>query len=52
MIHMTPQSEAAARAHERGASSNLSSGQEEWFYCIMVPIVVVGWVLLFIYVIL
>ena len=27
----------------------LSSGQEEWCYCIGVPFVIAGWVILFIY---
>jgi len=40
---------AAERAEIRGV---LSSGQEECVYCIGVPLVVIGWVLLFIYVIL
>jgi hypothetical protein len=51
MIHLSQQAEAAKKAAERSDPS-YSSSEAECCYAIMIPVVIVGWVLLFIYVIL
>ena len=53
MIHTSTDSQIKKAAAERAEiRAVLSPGEEECVYCIAVPIVVIGWVLLFIYVIL
>ena len=52
MIHTSTDSQIKKATAERADIREvLSVGEEEYIYCIAVPIVVVGWVLLFIYVI-
>ena len=53
MIHTSTDTQINKAATERAEiRAVLSSGQEESVYCIGVPLVIVGWVLLFVYVIL
>ena len=53
MIHTSTDNQIKKAAAERAEVREvLSAGEEECYYCIAVPLVIVGWVLLFIYVIL
>jgi hypothetical protein len=53
MIHASTDTQIKKAAAERAEVREvLSAGEEECVYCISIPIVVVGWVLLIIYVIL